>query len=159
MLSAVVLKLALSSQRCCRKWPRTLLPWGHGRKAFPVPPSFSFFFPLPTSLYPLFQLAGFCSLDVMVKDLFSGMRRGNSLNQWESTSVNIPSTLASLDPLFPALSVPPHPYSRQYPHLHIPSHTCRFIHRQRELRGQNWEACYPCGLSARPLGQQSSHTG
>ena len=51
-----------------------------------VPPSFSFFFSFPISLYPLFQLAGFCSLDVMVKDLCSGMRRGNkSLNQWEST--------------------------------------------------------------------------
>ena len=74
----------------------------------------AFFFSFPISLYPLFQLAGFCSLDVMVKDLCSGMRRGNkSLNQWESTSVNTPSILASLNPRFPALSVPPHPYSHQ----------------------------------------------
>lgn len=40
MLSAVGFKLALSSQRCCRKWPRSLLPRRHSLSPLHSPFSF-----------------------------------------------------------------------------------------------------------------------
>lgn len=103
----------------------------------PFPPSFSFFFSLSISLYPLFQLAGFCSLDVMVKDLFSGIRRGNKTEPVGVHHCEYSLHFGIPRPTFPSFICPAPSLLLPIPHLHIPSHTCRFIHRQREIRGQD----------------------